>query len=210
MSQQSAYSNSTEAVGVFHSVKDLDAAVDDLLIQGFNRMDLSVLASEATVNEKLHDIFIPVRDLEDRVGVPTAAYVSPGSAHEGIAMLVAMFVFLPAMVGGAAIVASGGAFAAAIAASAVSGGLGGSIGGILAAMLGRRHGADIENQLLNGGLLLWVRTRDQKHEERALGILAGHSADNVHLHNLPLLLIDGCSVPVEDVVETNSAKTANT
>ena len=42
-----------EAVGVFTSENDLQAAIDELLSSGFHRAELSLLASEEAVNEKL-------------------------------------------------------------------------------------------------------------------------------------------------------------
>ena len=69
MPEQSAYSTTTEAVGIFHSAQDLQAAVDDLLNQGFNRMELSILASERAIEDKLHEAYVPAKDLEDRVQV---------------------------------------------------------------------------------------------------------------------------------------------
>ena len=42
-----------EAVGVFASENDLQAAIDELLSSGFHRAELSLLASEEAVNEKL-------------------------------------------------------------------------------------------------------------------------------------------------------------
>jgi hypothetical protein len=61
MTGQSAYSNTTEAVGIFHAAEDLQAAVDDLLSQGFDRMDLSILASEKAIEDKLHEAYVPAR-----------------------------------------------------------------------------------------------------------------------------------------------------
>lgn len=209
MSEQSAYSNSTEAVGIFHSADDLQAAIDDLQTQGFDHMDLSILASEKAVEEKLHDKYVPVREMEDRVNVPTTAFVSVESLGDAMGAVTGTLIYVPALIGGAAIVASGGTLAAALAAAAISGGIGGSIGAVLDGLIGRHHSVIIQEQLASNGLLLWVRTHDKQHEERALAILAGHNAENVHLHSLPSLPIDGCSVPVEDVVEVSSAKTGS-
>jgi len=44
-------SSPREAVGVFQNANDLEAAIDDLLSNGFNRAELSLLASEGTVTE---------------------------------------------------------------------------------------------------------------------------------------------------------------
>ena len=85
---QSAYSNTTEAVGIFHTAEDLQAAIDDLLTQGFNRMDLSILASERAIEDKLHEAYVPARDLEDRVEVPTTAFVSTESVGDAMGAVI--------------------------------------------------------------------------------------------------------------------------
>jgi len=202
---QSAYQNTTEAVGVFHSAKDLQAAVDDLLNQGFNRMDLSILASETAIEEKLHESYIPARELEDRVAVPTTAFVATEAIGDAMGAVIGILVYVPAMIGAAAVVASGGALAAAVAATVIAGGVGGSVGAVIAHLIGKAHADEIEKHLLAGGLLLWVRTRDEQHEERALAILAGHNAEGVHLHTLPSLVGTGTSAVIEDVVDVSAA-----
>jgi len=206
MSGQSAYSNTTEAVGVFHTAKDLQAAVDDLLTQGFDRMDLSILASEKAIEDKLHESYVPAKDLEDRVEVPTTAFVSTESVGDAMGAVIGTLVYVPAMIGAAAAVASGGALAAAVTATLIAGGIGGSIGMVMAGLIGATQSAEIEKHLLAGGLLLWVRTRDESHEKRALAILAGHKAEGVHLHTLPSLVGSGFSKPTDDVVDVNVAK----
>lgn len=206
MPELSAYSNTTEAVGIFHTTEDLQAAIDDLLTQGFDRMDLSILASETAIEEKLHESYVPARALEDRVEVPTTAYVATESVGDAMGAVIGILIYVPAMIGGAAVVASGGALAAAVTAALIAGGIGGSIGTVLAGLLGAAHADQLETQLQAGGLLLWVRTRDESHEQRALGILAGHNGEGVHLHTLPSLVGAGYSKPIEDVVELDAAK----
>lgn len=205
---QSSYSNTTEAVGFFHTAEDLQAAIDDLLTQGFNRMDLSILASERAIEDKLHEAYVPARNLEDRVEVPTTAFVSTESIGDAMGAVIGVLVYVPALIGAGAVVASGGAMAAAVTAALIAGGVGGSLGTVMAAMIGKHHSDEIEKHLMAGGLLLWVRTRDEIHEERALGILKGHNADGVHLHTLPSLVGSGTSTPTEDVVDVNSASSA--
>lgn len=205
MPDPSAYSNTTEAVGIFHTAEDLQAAIDDLLTQGFDRMDLSILASETAIREKLHESYVPAHDLEDRVEVPTTAYVATESMGDALGAVIGILVYVPAMIGGAAVVASGGALAAAVAATLIAGGIGGSVGAVIAGLIGQKHAEEIERHLLAGGLLLWVRTRDESHEQRALGILAGHNGEGVHLHTLPSLVGTGYSKPVEDVIDVNAA-----
>jgi len=42
-----------EAVGVFHDVAALERAIDELLMEGFDRASLSLIASESNIEEKL-------------------------------------------------------------------------------------------------------------------------------------------------------------
>ena len=77
---------------------------------------------------------------------------------------------------------AGGPIALTIAAVAAAGAAGGMIGTILATFLDRHHAEYLQEQLDHGGLLLWVRARDEAHGQEALTILKKHSAHDVHLH----------------------------
>src|SRR3546814_100673 len=85
-----------------------------------------------------------------------------------------------------AVVATGGTLLAVIAGAALAGSAGGLIGSVLAKRLGEHHAQYLHEQIVRGGLLLWVRTRDPTREKRAIEILRKHSADRVHVHMLPL------------------------
>ena len=177
----------TEAVGLFHSADEMQAAIDRLLEHGFDRADVSVLASEKTIAEKLGSQYRSVRDLEDEPAVPTTAFVPKESIGDAEGAVVGVLMYIPAAIGGFALVASGGTLAAAVTALAISGALGASIGTLLAALVGHNYAQQIEDHLKRGGLLLWVRTRDKEHEARATGILKEMGAEDVHLHLLPSL-----------------------
>ena len=75
--------------------------------------------------------------------------------------------------------------AAAIVGALAAGGTGGAIGAVLARFLGRHHAEALQRQLDKGGILLWVRTADSKHETRALEVLKATGGEDVHLHTLP-------------------------
>jgi hypothetical protein len=70
-------------------------------------------------------------------------------------------------------------------AAVAGGGAGGALGAILARVVGKSHAARLETQVERGGLLLWVRTPDAGHEQRAIDILKQHGAEDVHVHTLP-------------------------
>ena len=174
-----------EAVGVFHHWQNLQAAVDDLLAHGFDQSEVSLLAGEKTVEEKLGHIYKKVTELEDEPAVPRAAFVSPDSLTEAKAFTISGLGYVGALAAVGTIVASGGTLAAAVI-GAVAAGLGGAgVGSLVARVLGRERAANIESQLQKGGLLLWVRTRDAAHETRAVTILKKHQAEDVHVHALP-------------------------
>ena len=177
----------TEAVGLFHTAKEMQAAIDRLLEHGFDRADVSVLASEKAIAEKLGDRYRSVHDLEDDPYVPTTAFVPRESIGGAEGAVIGVLMYIPAAIGGLAVVASGGTLAAAVAALAISGTIGASVGTLLAALVGHNYAQEIEDHLKQGGLLLWVRTRDKEHEARATGILKEMGAGDVHLHVLPSL-----------------------
>jgi hypothetical protein len=174
-----------EAVGVFNRPEDLQHAIDELLSSGFHRAELSLLASEHAVNEKLGHRYQKISVLADDPAVPRAAYVSSEAigGAEGALIGVLMYVGATAAIG--AIVVSGGTLAAAIAAAVAAGGAGGLIGSILAKWVGDRHAQYLQEQMDHGGLLLWVRTWDSEDERRAVEIIKKHSERDAHVHALP-------------------------
>lgn len=177
----------TEAVGVFDDASTFQAAIDELLSSGFDRAEISLLANEHVIGEKLGHMYRKVEDAEDDTSVPRAAYVSTEAIGDAEGGLIGGLLYVGAVVAAGSIVASGGTLAGAITGAAVAGGAGGLIGSILAKFVGDHHAHYLQEQLDHGGLLLWVRTRDGAHEKRAEEILSKHSAHDVHLHELPVM-----------------------
>jgi hypothetical protein len=174
-----------EAVGVFHDRRSFIGAVDDLLSAGFDRADLSLLAGEQAVEDKLGHAYKKVQDLEDDAAVPRVAFVDDHSLTMGRTGIIGGLAYVGAVAAAGAVVASGGALAATIAAAAVAGGGGGLLGAVGASMLGRDRAQALKEQLDRGGLLLWVHLRDDGARQRASDILTRNGAEDVHVHNLP-------------------------
>lgn len=174
-----------EAVGVFHDWSSLQAAVDELQASGFDRSEFSLLAGERAVEEKLGHVYQKVKDLEDDQKVPRTAYVGRDSMVEARVGVIGGLAYVGALAAVGAIVASGGTLAAAIIGAVAAGGGGGLIGSVASRWLGRDRAKELQAQLDKGGLLLWVRIRDGDHEQRAMDILGKHSADDVHVHDIP-------------------------
>ncbi|MEH6700069.1 hypothetical protein [Parasphingorhabdus sp.] len=172
-----------EAVGIFDSEAGLQAAIDDLLSHGFDRAEISVLAPVTAVEEKLGHRFKSVADLEDDPKALTKAYIPVESIGDAEGAVIGGLMYVGAFAG-IVLVASGGAFAAALAGLAL-GGSGTAIGIALTRFIKQHHADYIAEQLEKGGLLLWVRTWDQKDEEKAVKLLSAHSGHDVHIHALP-------------------------
>src|SRR3546814_3166273 len=113
------------------------------------------------------------------------AYVSTEAIGDDEGGLIGGLMYVGAVAGAGAIVASGGTLAAIIAATTVAGGAGGFVGSILAKWLGDHHAHYLQEQIDHGGLLLWVRTRNAEDETRATTILRKHSGHEVNIHALP-------------------------
>ena len=174
-----------EAVAVFENVETLQEAIDELLSSGFNRAELSLLASEHAIKEKLGHVYTKTEELEDDPNVPTVTYISTESIGDAEGALIGAPMYIAACTAAGIMTAVGGPLAATIAAIVAASGAGAVIGGILASLVGKHHAHYLQEQLDHGGLLLWVRTRDGEHEKRAKEILSKHSAHDVHIHGSP-------------------------
>ena len=174
-----------EAVGVFHDERSLRSAVDELLISGFDRSALSLVAGHKAVENKLGHTYKSVAEIEDSVEVPCHAYMGIDSRTEAESALIGGLAYVGAVSAAGLIVASGGALAMALLGAATAAGAGGLVGAALSAVLERRHAEYLREQLDRGGLLLWVRTYDANEEKRASEILNRWLAEGVHVHDLP-------------------------
>jgi hypothetical protein len=100
-------------------------------------------------------------------------------------------VYAGATVAAGTVLISGGAIVAALVAATLVGGAGGIVGGLLAKWLGDSQTHYLQRQIEHGGLLLWVRTRDAKAEERATDILKRTSSRDVHMHDIAVASLIG-------------------
>ena len=181
--EDSKISEVREAVGIFDGEERLQAAIDDLLSHGFDRAEISVLAPVSAVEEKLGHRLKSVAEIEDDPEAMSKAYIPVETIGDAEGAVIGSLLYVGAFAG-IVLVASGGALAAALAALAL-GGSGTAVGVALARFIKQHHADYIAEQLEKGGLLLWVRTWDQKDEEKAVELLSAHSGHDVHIHALP-------------------------
>ena len=173
-----------EAVGVFHTAPEMEAAIEELEEHGFDRAEISLLASEESVREKLGHRFYDAKSLEDDPKVPRTAFVSTESIGDAEGALIGGLMYVGALTAAGLVVASGGAFGALLTAAVAGGASGGLIGGVLAALVGEQHAKSLQEQLDHGGLLVWVRTPSPADEEKAVGVLKRNGATDVHVHSI--------------------------
>jgi hypothetical protein len=185
MPETAVIATNTEAVGVFHDIHSFQAAIDDLLLTGFDIVELNVLAHEDAITAKLGRGYKSTAEFEDDPEAPRIGYVPDETIGNAEGALIGAGIYVPAVIGSLAVVASGGSLLGAFAVAAIAGGAGGAIGAALARLVGYEHAKHLNQHLHHGGLLLWVRTRDTEREQKALGILRRHSAHDVHLHEVP-------------------------
>jgi hypothetical protein len=168
-----------EVTGIFRTRKALDAAVADLLLAGFDRADIDLMASDEAVREKLGKVYIATEELPDVPGLPRQTYVAREDVHSALAVVAGTLSAVGAIGTVLAVVASGGALAVALAAAA-------GAGGWAALHIGRERTKELESQIAAGGLVLWVRVRLPEREVKAEQILRSHGAEAVRVHEVEI------------------------
>lgn len=182
MAKQDDTTTVTEAAAIFSKEESMQAAIDDLLASGFDHGDLSLMASEDTVEQHLGKRYKKVTELEDKREAPHVAYVSPETRGDAQGAVIGTLMYVGAGVLMGPVAAAGGGLAALAASAVLGGGAGAAVGSVLALFIEKKHADYIEEQLLRGGLVLWVRLWTDDAEKRALDILKRHSGTDVHVH----------------------------
>jgi len=173
-----------EAVGVFKDAGKMEDAVEELEESGFDRAEISLLASDDTVRQKLGHRFYDAKSLEDDPAVPRKAFVSTAAIGDAEGALIGGLMYAGALAAAGVTVASGGAFGALLAAAVAGGASGGLVGGVLASLVGESQARQIEDEIRHGGLLVWVRTPTEDDEKRALDVFRRNGAADVHVHSI--------------------------
>ena len=173
-----------EAVAVFDTYDELVTVIEELEGVGFDRAQMNLMTSHKIAEQKLGHRIENVQELEDEPRVPVGTWVDRHEMAEGKTALTAGLAYIGSMAAVGAVVATGGGMAVAIAAAIAAGGTTGAVGAWLARTLGNRRAHEIEEQLKEGGLLLWVEIRRPEQEQKVLEILNRHSSRDVHVHEV--------------------------
>jgi hypothetical protein len=180
-----------EVAGVFHSVETLKAAGADLLLAGFDRSDVDVIAPPDEVLRKLGtgSNYVPAEELADIPGVPRQPFLAEddirnfkivvastvGSLAAGLS---ALFVFLS---GGTTMQIGMAAILVGLAAGGVGLGTAPRLLGQPISFQGLAPSAEARS------LIMWVRVRSDEQESQAREILLAHGADAVRVHEIEIV-----------------------
>lgn len=174
---------SPEAVGVFDTFEAMQAAFYDLRTAGFHHSDVSLLGSQKAIEEKLGEAFWTSTELADDPNAPRAHFVSEEAMGELEGAIAGGFFFVGSFIAMFALLTPASTIAASIAAIAIGGSPGAVIGTLLARRADKHHRDYYSNQIEHGGILMWVRTRDDAREKLAVEIMKKHSGREVHVHD---------------------------
>ena len=167
-----------EAVGVFLDADAMRNAIVELDTH-FPRHAISVLGSKRDIVEKFGQSAVPPVLAEMAEDTPLQAPIRPEEKVVGTSVLIGS----SAYVGAVAMALASGAISipAIILAAVVGAGGGAALSSVLAKILGDHYHKDIEDQIEQGGLLLWVGTTDNEQEQLATEIMNKHGAKHVKI-----------------------------
>lgn len=174
-----------EAVGIFDTPNALTAVVDDLVLAGFAHHELSLMASDEVVRQKLGPVMDRVEDAKDNPDMPRQNYVAPEDLGNAQGIAISVPAYVGAIIATGAVLASGGTALAAAVAAAAAGGGAGALGAVMARWLGHKRETMLRQHLDKGGILLWVNLRDPGREYMAMEILGRHTSHPVEVHDIP-------------------------
>ncbi len=157
-----------EVVGILPDQPRFEAAVGALLEAGFERADISLLAS----HESLEAAASPGDDKRDGSG---------GVIGDALTAMVSELRFAGPLGAAGMTILFGGPVGLAIG-SAIAAGVGGvALHEVLSEALSHPDLDDFARAVEAGGIIVWVRVTNDAHESLAESILAANAATNIHL-----------------------------
>lgn len=175
-----------EVAGVFHSRRAVEAAFEDLLLNGFDRADIDRLASLDEVRRRLK-VYVSPEEAADLAPTPRRPILTPDDITAGVAVIGSL---VGAAVGIAVVfvvLSSRGDGRSAGIAGTLAGIGAGWIGALLLARMFRRdqlRGLDwIE---FDRGVILWVRVRSAERGAMAQDILRRNGGHAIRTHEIEI------------------------
>lgn len=174
-----------EAVGAFVGPGKVHEAMDELLASGFEHDDLGLLAGEYTVRDALGDFYTRTNEHAEGADAPNTAFVAKESVGDTVHAMIGSLSLAGSTVAAGAAVASAGIFGGALAAAVAGAAALGAVGAVLGGIIHESDAEELEEQIEEGHLLLFVRARDSAKEKQAVEILQRHTPIEVKVVTVP-------------------------
>jgi hypothetical protein len=172
-----------EAVAIFSSRGELDAAVDALMLAGFDRADIDIFADLDEAQKARGPDYVATEELADVSRVQRRPFLAADDITGSTAVVTGVFAALGGMIAWYAVLASGAgtmaAVAAALAAAAVTGGIAALLN--VRRLAGRRRAKAPEGHMTSG-LVLSARVRSPEREEMARAIMCAQGGRAIRVH----------------------------
>ncbi len=173
-----------ETMAVFRYAEHLDNAIEELARWGFARSELSLLATERTLLDRLDQRYARISDLTGN----SPCFVPAGAREAGAGTVSDRLVPVGTTSDGERLFASDDELGAAIAAGVRTARNGSAVGGALAQLAGHDNALFLLKQLARGAVVLWVRARDgEQMSPVAQRILQKHSDRDLHAYAVHMI-----------------------
>src|ERR1700730_17382894 len=136
--------------GVFRRRDALEAAADALLLSGFDRADIDMLAGD-DARERL-GVHVPVKELPDVPAVPRRPLIAREDLAQVLALVLGILIFIGAAAAAAIVISSGGSPLLIGAAAVIGAAAAGGIGVLVARAVARTHARALEHRNRAGEL----------------------------------------------------------
>ena len=174
-----------EVAGVFHSSAVLDAAVGSLLLAGFDRADIDVIASPDKVRERLGPVEVHPEELPDIPQLPRQPMFERDDIANSKVVWTSTTASFAAVMAAFVVLYNGGSVTRTIIAALLAGAICGGVTALVVTWL--LEGDDVkafEPLMEARGLVLWVRVHSPEQEDKAQEILLSHGGKAVRVHEI--------------------------
>jgi hypothetical protein len=176
-----------EAAGVFHSRRALDAAIDALLLAGFDRADLDVVAPPDRVRERLGPVEVAAEELADVPQAPRQPIIKQDDIANTKVVWISTIAGFVALIAAFVVLAMDGSVIRTIVVALVCGAIGGGSTALVIDRLLRTDELEAVAPLMEArGIVLWVRVHSPEQEDKAQEILRSHGGKAVRVHEINL------------------------
>lgn len=170
-----------ELVGLFRTPEALEAAISALSMAGWDRAEMSLVAQKHVL-EPEEALDENADAAADDPNVERGAVTTDTDVRQGRNLATALGGVVAAFAASGAVIMSGGTALAALVGAAAAGGGAAAAVNALGQWAGEHRAAHLDDQIRQGGILLWVMLRENQSEELARDIMLKHGAVSIHAH----------------------------